>query len=80
MSDQPTWDGIRDVWVDSRARNDTEVEEHQAAFDRARAAHDAQVLRDAADRWHTENTGTAPRMYSWLLAEADRIAGGASHG
>lgn len=48
-----------------------------AAFDRWLASHDAQVqveaLRDAADRWHVENIGTAPRMHSWLLAEADRI-------
>lgn len=46
MSDQPTWDEIRDVWVDSRARNNTEVEQYQAAFDRALAAHDVQVFRE----------------------------------
>lgn len=43
------------------------AEVEQAAAEKA--------LTEAADAWHRENTGTAPRMYSWLRARAVELRG-----
>lgn len=36
------------------------------------AQHDAEVLEAAADEWHAENSGTAPRPYVWLNDRAQK--------
>ena len=37
------------------------------------AAVAAKALREAADEWHEEMAGTAPRPYRWLYDRADQI-------
>lgn len=53
-----------------------------AFFEKALAAHDAQVLRDAADRARdilvSQRKTLGMPTDEWLRAEADRIAGGTS--
>lgn len=48
------------------------------AFEAGWDAHDAEVaekaLRDAADEWHAEHSGTRPVPYNWLRARADALA------
>lgn len=78
----PTLDEIRDLWVDNHARNHTEVEEYQAIFDAWLVAHNAEVLRSAAERLRQKGVW-APgdgyqhtweqSHYDWLRDEADRI-------
>lgn len=63
------WDALDDTEADARF-------DRFLADDRRKTA--ARALRDAADDWHLENTGTSPRMHSWLNARADRIEKGAS--
>lgn len=55
------------------------TDDYYAAFDRALAAHDAQVLRDAAERLATHNLllprghATMGVLVDWLRVEANRI-------
>jgi len=57
------------------------VSQAEAEFDRGLAAHDAQVLRDAADEFEEYWTSGAPVSVGpevWLRTLAARIEGGAS--
>ena len=56
--------------VEQRLEWEREAEAIIAAHDREVAA---KALRDAADDWHAENSGTAPRMHRWLRDRADQI-------
>lgn len=45
-------------------------------MDRFLAAVRAQAVREAAQAWHAENSGTSPRAYQWLWERAEAIEQG----
>ena len=79
MSDDPQLEDVREWYIAGRRTHnpfasDAELVER---FDTWLTQHDREVaagaLRDAADDWHAENSGTAPRMHRWLRDRADQI-------
>ena len=51
--------------------------ERQQAFniwlDKVKTEAKVEALKEAADDWHAENTGTSPRAYNWLLDRAEQV-------
>ena len=74
----PRTELVRQIYV--YASSVYSPEERQQAFDnwleKVKTEAKVEALKEAADDWHAENTGTSPRAYNWLLDRAEQVSEG----